>query len=54
MEGFFFTFGKNPSSNFSVANHRLSFDHDFEWDEPNILHKEQNRKKERDCGNVFE
>jgi len=34
------------TSNYSVVtNHRLSFNHDFEWDKPNILHRERNRKK---------
>jgi len=39
---------KNPSDNFSIiTNHRLSFNHDFEWDKPNISHKERNRKKRK-------
>jgi len=42
---------KNPSSNFSVVtDHRLSFNHNFDSDNSNILHKEKNRKKERDSG----
>jgi len=41
------------TSNFSVVtNHRLSFNHDFEWDKPNILHKERNRKK-REIAEMF-
>jgi len=41
------------TSNFSVVtNHRLSYNHDFEWDKPNILHKEKNRKK-REIAEMF-
>jgi len=37
---------KNPSGNYSVVTeHRLSLNHDFDWDKPEILHKEKNRKK---------
>jgi len=37
---------RNPSGNYSiVSEHRLSFNHDFEWDRPDILHKEKNRRK---------
>jgi len=36
---------KNSSGNYSVVtNHRLSFNHDFEWDKPIILHRERNRR----------
>jgi len=41
------------TSNFSVVtNHRLTLNHDFEWDEPNILHRERNRKK-REIAEMF-
>jgi len=41
------------TSNFSVVtNHRLSYNHNFEWDKPNILHKEKNRKK-REIAEMF-
>jgi len=41
------------TSNFSVVtNHRFSFNHDFKWDKPNILHKERNRKK-REIAEMF-
>jgi len=41
------------TSNFSVVtNHRLSFNHDFEWNKPNVLHKERNRKK-REIAKMF-
>jgi len=41
------------TSKFSVVtNHRLSFNHDFEWDKPNILHRERNRKK-REIAEMF-
>jgi len=44
---------KNASGNHSVVtNHRLSFDHDFEWDKPIILHREKNRKK-REIAEMF-
>jgi len=37
---------RNPSGNYSVVTeHRLSCNHDFEWDRPDILHKEKNRRK---------
>jgi len=37
---------KNSSGNFSVTtDHRLKFNHDFDWFKPNILYKERNRKK---------
>jgi len=35
-----------------VTNHRLQFNHDFEWDRPEILHKEKNRKK-REIAEMF-
>jgi len=45
---------KNPSGNFSiVTDHRLSFNHDFDWNNPNILHKERNRKKREIAENVL-
>jgi len=44
---------KNQSGNFSVVtDHRLSFNHNFDWDNPNILHKEKNRKK-REIAKMF-
>jgi len=44
---------KNPSGNFSViTDHRLNFDHDFDWINPDILHKERNRKK-REIAEMF-
>jgi len=44
---------KNQSGNFSVVtDHRLSFNHNFDWDNPNILHKEKNRKK-REIAEMF-
>jgi len=44
---------KNPSGNFSVVTeHRLSFNHNFDWDNPNFLHKEKNRKK-REIAEMF-
>jgi len=44
---------KNKSGNFSVVtDHRLSLSHDFDWDNPNILHKEKNRKK-REIAEMF-
>lgn len=37
---------KNSSSNFSVVSeHRLNFDHEFDWSNPSVLHKENHRKK---------
>jgi len=37
---------RNPSGNFSVVtNHRISLNHEFDWDKTCILHKERNRKK---------
>src|SRR5580765_6586553 len=36
----------NSSSNFSVVSeHRLNFDHEFDWSNPSVLHKENHRKK---------
>jgi len=35
-----------------VTNHRLSEKHDFEWDEPIILHKKRNRRK-REIAEMF-
>jgi len=44
---------KNKSGNFSVVtDHRLSLSHNFDWDNPNILHKEKNRKK-REIAEMF-
>jgi len=44
---------KYASGRFSVvSNHRLQNDHDFNWDKPNILHKENNRKK-REVAEMF-
>jgi len=44
---------KSTSNNYSVvSNHRLLFNHDFQWDKPNILHKERNRKK-REIAEMF-
>jgi len=44
---------KNLSGNFSiVTDHRLSFHHNFDWDNSNILHKERNKKK-RDIAEMF-
>jgi len=44
---------KNPSGNYSVVtNHRLSVNHDFKWDKPNILYKERNRRK-REIAEMF-
>jgi len=44
---------KNQSGNFSVVtDHRLSFNHNFDCDNPNILHKEKNRKN-RDITEMF-
>jgi len=41
------------SGNFSVVtDHRLTFNHDFDWLKPNILHKERNRKK-REIAEMF-
>jgi len=43
----------NSSGNFSVVtDHRLTFNHDFDWLKPNILHKERNRKK-REIAEMF-
>jgi len=35
-----------------VTNHRLSFNHDFDWDKPDILHREKNKKK-REIAEMF-
>jgi len=44
---------KSTSNNYSVvSNHRLLFNHDFQWDKPKILHKERNRKK-REIAEMF-
>jgi len=44
---------RNASGNFSVVtNHRLSNNHEFNWDEPIILHKEKNRRK-REIAEMF-
>jgi len=44
---------KNASGNYSVVtNHRLSYDHEFEWDNVSILHKENNRRK-REIAEMF-
>jgi len=44
---------KNPSGNYSVVTeHRLSCNHDFEWDKPEILHMEKNRRK-REIAEMF-
>jgi len=44
---------KNPSGNFSVVtNHRISLQHEFDWDKTRILHKERNRKK-REIAEMF-
>jgi len=44
---------KSTSNNYSVvSNHRLLFNHDFQWDKPNILHKERNRNK-REIAEMF-
>jgi len=44
---------KSTSGNYSVvSNHRLLFNHDFQWDKPIILHKERNRKK-REIAEMF-
>jgi len=44
---------KSTSGNYSVvSNHRLLFNHDFQWDKPNILHKKRNRKK-REIAEMF-
>jgi len=44
---------KNSSGNFSVVTeHRLNFNHDFDWEKPNILHKERHRKK-REIAEMF-
>jgi len=45
---------KNPSGNFSVVtNHRLSFNHNFEWNKPDILHKEKKKRKKREIAEMF-
>jgi len=44
---------KNSTGNFSVVtDHRLNFNHDFDWHKPIILHKERNRKK-REIAEMF-
>jgi len=44
---------KKPTGSYSVVtNHRLSENHDFKWDEPTILHKENNRRK-REIAEMF-
>jgi len=44
---------KNSTGNFSVVTeHRLNFNHDFDWLKPIILHKERNRKK-REIAEMF-
>jgi len=44
---------KNPSGNFSVVtSHRVSLQHEFDWDGTKILHKERNRKK-REIAEMF-
>jgi len=44
---------KNPHGNYSVVTeHRLSCNHDFEWDKPEILHMEKNRRK-REIAEMF-
>jgi len=44
---------KNTAGNFSVVSqHRIEFDHDFDWGKLNILHKETNRRK-REIAEMF-
>jgi len=44
---------KNPQGNYSViTEHRLSCYHDFEWEKPEILHMEKNRRK-REIAEMF-
>jgi len=44
---------KNTAGNFSVVSqHRIEFDHDFDWCKLNILHKELNRRK-REIAEMF-
>jgi len=44
---------RNTSGNQSVVtNHRLLYNHDFDWDKPEILHREKNRKK-REIAEMF-
>jgi len=44
---------KRTSGNYSVvSNHILLFNHNFQWDKPNILHKERNRIK-REIAEMF-
>jgi len=44
---------KNPAGNFSVVtNHRISLQHEFDWDKTRILHNERNRKK-REIAEMF-
>jgi len=44
---------KNSSGNFSVVSeHRLNFNHDFDWEKPIILHKERHRMK-REIAEMF-
>jgi len=43
---------KSTSNCSVVTNHRLAYNHEFEWDRPNILHKERNRKK-REIAEMF-
>jgi len=38
---------KNPSGNFSVVTDHRLFNHNFDWDNPNILHTEKNKKKRK-------
>jgi len=43
----------NTAGNFSVVSqHRIEFDHDFDWCKLNILHKEPNRRK-REIAEMF-
>jgi len=44
----------HSSDNFSVVtDHRLLFNHDFDWDNPNISHEEKNKKKKGDSGDIL-
>lgn len=42
------------TGNFSVVSeHRLKFNHDFDWSNVSVLHRENHRKKKRNCRNIF-
>jgi|GEM_PF-1112420 len=44
---------RNTTGNLSVVSeHRIKFDHDFDWCKPNILHNERNRRK-REIAEMF-